>query len=794
MAADYEITAISKISSYNVVTPPKRSSGLEEREMNKQISPQYHEFEPSTDAEIHSTHSADRGGGHRNNPDGTVNPNNSNSSSLSSLITAIRSKSTVRPENLNLEEKELWDALQSALTSQKCSFADKLRFVENKLRDSDTAHVEKNDMSETEHLKTSKVQAQHQNAVNGNIDTITEQSHKLREELKELQNKYDSHIQLSRTQQEEHDGAIRAIQRVLADINEEKDEKIADLELTIEKLKTENQAVMPQVLEAKQADISDIASLRARAQRAFQLESEMEELKDLQTIIENERDELQDEVDQKRAQMKILEQELDLSKSEFEKTEPEGKTSIALNVEQEEVDGECTETPDDARIKHLERELEEKNNSLENAKKLIASLECANGSMASDMRLKLKKKEEEIRILQQDGRDRRKIMDSLAATLKTLQKDKLESDRVSTRAQESQRLLVDKLDITISDLQSATAELDSSDGNDEDVMDKISVILCNALMAMKLSLSALESGDSVGTDSLSTCSYNIQQRPRAEKSQGEFESMQESLNNKEARIKALENTLLSAEGEIVLLKLKNDSLKQSQGQDDTKLRNEILRLRDECKTNMEVLMKKEQELQVLRDSLEVGDDVGYISGDESDDEEGVDELGVGFTQKPGTYDASRAEALATLLVHSGSGVEIKGSFDPSEIENLKEDVKRAKRDSQSLREELKSERESLANAKMIISSLEKSNKTMLEDLRSRLHDSNTAIAGLLDKSMTNEKAASDAKIELENLKDKIRRAENIHRNEIAKLKQKINKGNLMENKTSYISSDENQLS
>lgn len=788
MVADYESTLISKISSCNVVTPLRTSSGLEEREMNKQISPQHHEFEPSTDAEIHSTHSADRGGGHRNNPDGTMNPNNSNISSLSSLTAAIRSKSTVRPENLSLEEKELWDALQSALTSQKCSFADKLRFVEKKLRDSDTEHVEKNDMSESEHLENSKVQAQHQNVVNENIDSITEQSHKLREEFKELQNKYDSQIQLSRTQQDEHDRAIRAIQRVLADINEEKDKKISDLELTIEKLKTENQAVMPQVMEAKQADNPDIASLRARAQRAFQLESEMEELKDLQTIIENERDELQDEVDQKRAQMKILQQELDVSKSEFSKIESEEKTS---NVEQGEADGECAETSDDARIKHLEQELKEKNISLENAKKLIASLECANGSMASDMRLKLKKKEEEIQILQQDGRDRRKIMDSLAATLKTLQKDKLEADRVSTRAQESQRLLVEKLDITISDLQSATAELDSSDGNDEDVMDKISVILCNALMAMKLSLSALESGDSVGTDNLSARSHNIQQRPRAETSQGEFESMQESLNNKEERIKALENTLLSAEGEIVLLKLKNDSLKQSQGQDDTKLRNEILRLREECKTNMEVLTKKEQELQVLRDSLEVGDDVGYISGDESDDEEGVGELGVGLTQKAGTYDASRAQALATLLVHSGSGVEIKGSFDPSEIETLKEDVKRAKRDSQSLRDELKSERESLANAKMIISSLEKSNKTMLEDLRSRLHDSNTAIAGLLDKSMTNEKAANDAKIELENLKDKTRRAENIHRNEIAKLKQQINKDNLMENQTSNISSDEN---
>mmetsp|Transcript_2076 Transcript_2076/g.4491 ORF Transcript_2076/g.4491 Transcript_2076/m.4491 type:complete len:146 (+) Transcript_2076:916-1353(+) len=35
---------------------------------------------------------------------------------------------------------------------------------------------------------------------------------------------------------------------------------------------------------------------------------------------------------------------------------------------------------------------------------------------------------------------------------------------------------------------------------------------------------------------------------------------------------------------------------------------------------------------------------------------------------------------------------------------------------------------------MIISSLEKSNKSMLEDLRNRLHDSNTAIVSLLSKN------------------------------------------------------------
>jgi len=756
MVLDNEIPK-DKVIQRNVVTPLRDLWGREDEITKKKVAAQQDEFEPLADPEIHSTHSADRGGGHFTSQNGTANPNGLNISSLSRLTAAIRDKTNIRPENLNLEEKELWDTIQSVLTTQKCAFADKFRVVEKKLRESATADssmLQNSDMSTNiDHLKSSKTPEQHQHSVNKHGERVIDESQKLKEQLTKLQNKYDSQIELSKTQQEEHDCAIRAIQRVLADINEKKDKKVEELELTIEKLKTENLALEPRKIEAKQADNPDITSLRARAQRAFQLESEMEELKDMQTKIESERDQLHDELDQKTAQLKILKQEMHASTSEIPK-----------NAGDEVSAG----SPDDARIKSLEQEVEEKNISLENAKKLIASLECANGSMASDMRLKLKKKEEEVLKLQQDGKDRRRIMESLATTLKALQRDKLESDRVSARAQESQRLLVDKLDVAIKDLESATAKLDSSDGSDEDIMDKISVILCNSLMAMKLSLSALENGDSAVA-----ASYDYQQRPGVENNQWEVESLKESVRKNEARVKSLESSLLSAEGEIVLLKLKNDSLQQSQGQDETKLHNDIRRLRDECKTNMEVLTKKEQELQVLRDSLEVGDDVGYISGDESDEDVGEYELDVGSVQTRCTYDASRAQALATLLVHSGSGVEITGSVDPYENEQLKDEVKRAKRDNQSLREELKSERDSLANAKMIISSLEKANKTMLEDLRLRLQDSNTAIAGLLDKSMTNERAANDTKEELENLKAEARKAEAKHRSEVAKLKKKI---------------------
>jgi len=55
----------------------------------------------------------------------------------------------------------------------------------------------------------------------------------------------------------------------------------------------------------------------------------------------------------------------------------------------------------------------------------------------------------------------------------------------------------------------------------------------------------------------------------------------------------------------------------------------------------------------------------------------------------------------------------------------------------------------LANAKMIISSLEKANKGMMEDLRARLQDSNTAISSLLDKSKEHDRVADELRERLE---------------------------------------------
>jgi len=766
-----------------VASPPKISpKGVVDMELHKED-----EFSFG-DSEINSTHSADRGGGHLVSPDDWLKPADSYSM-VSCITTAIRNKSSIRPKNLNLEEKALWDTVQSILTSQKCDLGDKCRVFERKLQESN-AQAEKlraqntmlkNDLSTTI-LLSSKHQVEQftgsnaskdlerqltdlkckydaQNAtLKNDVDTTILSSSKhqveqftssnvykdLEKQHAELQRKYDAEVEISKAQQEEHDRAIRAIQRVLADVNEEKEKRIEELQSSVDNLMIQKETLEDNADPTKQGDNADVTSLRARAQRAFQLEREMEKITETQVRIEAERDRLQDEVDQKIAQISILKQELNHSRDLASKS----KEKKAANNS----------------IEALRLQLQEKNTSLENAKKLIASIESANGSMATDMRMKLKSKKEQIDILRREVNDRQKIMGNLATELKNLQTYKVESEEASARNCESQQLLAEKLETSIGALQSATVELESSGVRDEDVMDRISVILGNILMALKISLEGMESDDNLGISN-----HHLQIR------ETQLDSLQESLKKKDAQTKALQSFLVSVEGELILLKRRNESIRQSKEQDETKFKSEIRKLRDECKINMRVLTKKDQELQVLRDSLEVGD-VGYISGDESDedDETEIDTLSMTETQKPSSlYDSSLSQALATLLVHSGSGVEITGSIDPSEIENLKDEVKKAERDGQSAREELKTEKESLANAKMIISSLEKANKTMLEDLRSRLHDSNSAIAGLLDKSLKNEDAADNAKEQLENLKSEKMKIEEEYINEIADLRQEI---------------------
>ena len=84
--------------------------------------------------------------------------------------------------------------------------------------------------------------------------------------------------------------------------------------------------------------------------------------------------------------------------------------------------------------------------------------------------------------------------------------------------------------------------------------------------------------------------------------------------------------------------------------------------------------------------------------------------------------------------------------------------------------EKESASKSLANAKMIISSLEQANKGMMADLRSRLQDSNTAISSLLHKSKQHENEAEELRQKLQTLEQEKLEERNKYEAELRKCK------------------------
>ena len=175
---------------------------------------------------------------------------------------------------------------------------------------------------------------------------------------------------------------------------------------------------------------------------------------------------------------------------------------------------------------------------------------------------------------------------------------------------------------------------------------------------------------------------------------------------------------------------------------------EIQQLKDECAAKMERLDKKERELKVLRESLNEPS-TGYIS-DEGDEDEDYDDVGTAVE----SIVTIAPENLELLLIQGNDRIgamtayAITGEAD-LKLKAMEKELEAIRREKENTMTDMRRQEESLANAKMIISSLEKANKTMLEDLRSRLHDSNTAIVSLLEKSSKHEQTAVSQKAEIE---------------------------------------------
>ncbi|KAG7357511.1 hypothetical protein IV203_002199 [Nitzschia inconspicua] len=770
------------------------------------------------------------------------------------IIAALNNGSNSRPNNLNREERILWDALQTAMVNDRNEHLTKRRSLERSLQESTlklgqaTAREtelelelakSKCECADLEHkytmaLAENRVLIGQKGGIEGGITPVD--GNKFQNRIESLEEKLKEKEDALKQQQNDHDSEVRAIQRVLADITSEKmklEDRLASIEQEAKEAETksslhENTKKSSSDLPSKDEDefkvtndVSDsdkemkskIETLERELQEAkSHADSVMEEKKLLVSEIESAKkdvanhakevdtlktmiDTFQEQIASEKQEKELLREQVnnltsspsglqtESPKPEMDHPKPEHSSSAEREYEKDDDEKDDDDDDDDDNdeakvspaepkedeVTSLKQTLSETESSLENAKKIIASLENANGSLTMDLRSKLKAKEEELAIVQKESDERKRRLDSLATELRDLQRRQGDVEELSRRTKAQltkQKALVGHLQASMTDLQAAVVVHESSVSAETGLADKssieeISEILADALNAVKVTLEStedlIEDADdiSVGTTDVemnSEVGRHIDAIIRNDR-EAAAKELRAQLDQKRIAVKRLEEALRKQHEEMKKMRAQLNSRNTGHGETEEELRAEIASLRQQCSTNMEVLAKKERELSVLRSSLKVDDnDAGYISDDASEDEDdGGDSNGsMPSPTDLDSYGPAEAEAFATILSQTSGGAEVTGR--KREMAALKSQLLKALSEKEAASKDLKAEQESLANAKMIISSLEQANKGMMEDLRSRLQESNTAIASLLEKSMEHEKQAEKYQQELEILK------------------------------------------
>lgn len=628
---------------------------------------------------------------------------------IGDIIRALKHRSKSRPSHLTAEERVLWESIQTSLNAARNEQMGNKRALERLLQDAARreAQIER---------KLTATQRQLV-AVDGNNSSKSK-------------NKKSGHMEVQvrdlettlKSKQADHEREVRAMQRVLAAMSEERDQKTGELKKEIERL-TEK-------YEGKEAWTDSTAS-----ETSSFLESQLAEAK-----FENQK--LAEEISPLRAELEGARDEIASMKYRGGIPRSQSMTPPRYGVtSSNSFDAESASSAES--VETLQRSLAETATSLENAKKIIASLENANGSLALDLRAKLKVKEQELHSAQTESADYKRRLDILATELRALQVKQGDSDRSQQRGSREQSQyyqdLVDLLEKSMSGLQSASVvhEASAATGQpDLSNLDQIGEILNETLAALR-----------------STLNKALSSKEETKK------SSEILIDGEKVSMKQMKDLLKKQHEQMKKLRKQVDE--KNEGLENVKMmRAEIKNLKDKCTSNEKLLTKQDRELAVLRSSLPNDNDGGgYISDDDSGDE---DEAASSTILLPPTMNYATQQNLSNILAQLGP----PGSSSSDEVETLRKELVKALGEKELESKKLKEEKESLTNAKMIISSLENANKSMTADLRSRLHESNSEIAALNDKSKENEQAARELREEVERLKKE--KAE--HEAEIQRLK------------------------
>ena len=494
--------------------------------------------------------------------------------------------------------------------------------------------------------------------------------------------------------------------------------------------------------------LSQPAERKDKSLPAIEDNSLQEKLKEKDEIIVS----LKEETCKHQGKIEGLQKQLGKLVAASEAESSESKATI------ENLQNELNEVTDDNKTESAENQ-----KTIESLRKDLSILKDYSKAQEIESKRAVESLQKELNTAKADKRaqsaeSNRKI-GALSMELNKVKADKNSNSTMTTRQLQKQRGLVKSLEKAVIDLEKSTKVANNDD------------TIRSSLLTLRVGLAALEQPDNgdddVGTDvSFRTetsvggldpheLERHLDSIIRSDREVASQELRQE-LESKTTSIEVLEETLKKQKHEIELMKKHNQLLLKAKERSEAQFADEIRMMQEKHENNLRALSKKQQELQVLRASLKVENELGYISGDDSDDEEAK---------------AEDVRAITHLSFGSNGNIEMTTRPTASEVENLKQRVQRLEEEKNRVDKDFQEEKESLLNAKMIISSLEKANKTMLEDMRARLSDSNTAIQSLIDKSMENEKMSKELQAELERVRKEKDEEAKKHQESLLKLKE-----------------------
>ena len=595
----------------------------------------------------------------------------------------------------------------------------------------------------------------------------------LQESLAQVEAERDVLLQdkdLEELKQDEREKSIATLQRVMADVTTEKDSTIQELDTQIKALTKENRQWRNQIDDDSKdgttcviLDVTELDTLKEHAAKCVDMEKDLaeawEELETLKSrhdggggdpstgsaLGDNEQKQLVKQIEESKQCILELEKKIEEQRQELE--------SNSLNT-QAQLKNERTEL--EGRIQTLESELSKVAKEKVEAEEILQSLVKESETSKS-----------EVVPLQKENDVLKTQVKELLKDLEAKEESTKEAIRTAKGAHSREQNLEEELsevrsflDESINGKTSMKKEMQTkveSLRNQKSVLEnQVAIFQAEVIRikednlglktklyeAQEVAANNMKSSDEPVNHSKKSEDFGLFQKLSATFSFAETDG---SLNgtvrqrldtiespnagNESLLVNNLERKLKTQRAESERVRLELEELKSERDQELMVLSSEIIRTQEQYKQAVATLSEKENEIALLRDSLKE-EPVGYISGDESDSE---DECGV--TSGIGV----------PLSVHLSMP---SGSIVDNDLKNLCDALKKEK---ESVEKEARLNSENLANAKLIISSLEQSNKIMNQDFRSRLQDSNSTIVSLLEKSGKYEKETAKLKAEVDKI-------------------------------------------